>query len=145
MTHGGTPLHLIEQALIEQNKTMVQYHLPSPIHDWNRNGINPLIGQELNYDAATEWTLRGEAYVKLNEDQRRSFDIIIAAVEQNPESAHFLQGYTGTGETFPYTAICHHFRAQEKVVLLRCFIRYRRPTTSRRDYITLLQYNFNCD
>jgi PIF1-like helicase len=36
----------------------------------------------------------------------------------DPHSAHFfLQGYAGTGKTFLYQTICHHFRAQVKIVL----------------------------
>jgi ATP-dependent DNA helicase PIF1 len=54
----------------------------------------------------------------MNEGQRHCFNIIIAAVKQNPMSAHFfLQGYTDTGKTFLYNAICNHFRAKEKIII----------------------------
>jgi chromosomal replication initiation ATPase DnaA len=54
----------------------------------------------------------------MNEGQRHCFNIIIAAVEQNPMSAYFfLQGYAGTGKTFLYNAICNHFRAKKEIVL----------------------------
>jgi Holliday junction resolvasome RuvABC ATP-dependent DNA helicase subunit len=54
----------------------------------------------------------------MNEGQRYCFDIIIAAVEQNPINAHFfLQGYAGTGKTFLYNAICNHFRAKEEIII----------------------------
>jgi hypothetical protein len=93
-----TFLHLIEQALIERDKTLAQYQLPTPLHDWHRDRINPLIGHELNYNVEAEQGLRDDAYGKLNDDQKRCFDIVIAAIEQNPLTAHFfLQGYAGTG------------------------------------------------
>jgi hypothetical protein len=54
----------------------------------------------------------------MNESQRHCFDIIIAAVEQNLISAHFLlQGYTNTGKIFFYNAIYNHFRAKEKIII----------------------------
>jgi hypothetical protein len=83
-------LYLIDQLLIEQRKTLAQYSLPIPIHDWQHNRLNPLIEFKLNYDSAIEQHQRDEAYEKMNEGQRYCFDIIIAAVEQNPMSAHFF-------------------------------------------------------
>jgi PIF1-like helicase len=54
----------------------------------------------------------------MNEGQRHYFNIIIAAVEQNPISAHFfLQGYTDINKTFLYNAIYNHFRAKEKIII----------------------------
>jgi hypothetical protein len=54
----------------------------------------------------------------MNEGQRHCFNIIIAAVKQNPMSAHFfLQGYINTGKTFLYNAIYNHFRAKEEIII----------------------------
>jgi hypothetical protein len=54
----------------------------------------------------------------MNEDQRHCFNIIIAAVEQNPISAYFfLQNYANTGKTFLYNVICNHFRVKEKIII----------------------------
>ena len=83
-------LYLIEQSLIEQRKTLAQYSLPAPIHDWQHNRLNPLIAFELDYDAAIKQYQRDETYEKMNEGQRHCFDIIIAAVKQNLISAHFF-------------------------------------------------------
>lgn len=42
----------------------------------------------------------------------------MAAITQDSHTAHFfLQGVGGTGKTFLYTTLCHHFRAQDKIVL----------------------------
>jgi ATP-dependent DNA helicase PIF1 len=77
-----------------------------------------LIAFELDYDSAIKQHQRDEAYEKMNEGQRHYFNIIIAAVEQNPMSAHFfLQGYVGTSKTFLYNAIYNHFRAKEEIVI----------------------------
>jgi chromosomal replication initiation ATPase DnaA len=54
----------------------------------------------------------------MNEGQRHCFDIIIAAVKQNPMSAHFfLQGYANISKTFLYNAICNHFRAKKEIII----------------------------
>jgi hypothetical protein len=45
-------LYLIDQLLIEQRKTLAQYSLPAPIHDWQHDRLNPLIAFELDYDSA---------------------------------------------------------------------------------------------
>jgi hypothetical protein len=74
-------LYLIEQSLIEQRETLAQYSLPAPIHDWQHDRLNPIIGHELDYNTAVEQHRRDETYERMNEDQRRCFDIIIAAVE----------------------------------------------------------------
>jgi PIF1-like helicase len=111
-------LYLIDQLLIEQRKTLAQYSLPTPIHDWQHDRLNPLIGFELNYDSAIEQHQRDEAYEKMNEGQRHCFNIIIAAVEQNLMSAHFfLQDYASTGKIFLYNVICNHFRIKKEIII----------------------------
>jgi hypothetical protein len=72
----------------------------------------------LDYDTAIKQYRRDEAYERMNEDQRRCFDIIIAAVEQNLMSAHFfLQGYISIGKTFLYNVIYNHFRAKKEIII----------------------------
>jgi len=108
-------LHLIE-ILLGMGRTLTEFRLPRPQHDWNRDDSNPLIRHEL--DSITEQRLAEDAYRKLNEEQKCNFDIINTAIMNDPHSAHFfLQGYAGTGKTFLYQTICHHFRAQVKIVL----------------------------
>jgi hypothetical protein len=74
-------LYLIKQSLIEQRKTLAQYSLPIPIHDWQHDRLNSLIAFELNYDSTIKQHQRDETYEKMNEDQRYYFNIIIAAVK----------------------------------------------------------------
>jgi hypothetical protein len=104
--------------LIEQRKTLAQYSLPAPIHDWQYDRLNPLIAFELDYDSAIEQYQRDEAYEKINESQRYCFNIIIVTVKQNLMSAYFfLQSYADTGKIFLYNAIYNHFRAKEKIII----------------------------
>lgn len=111
-------LYLIEEALLGMGRTLSEFRLPRPRHDWRRDYSNPLIRHELDYDRIAEQSAAEEAYRRLNEDQKRNFDIIDAAIRNDPHSAlFFLQGYAGTGKTFLYQTICRHFRAQGKIVL----------------------------
>jgi hypothetical protein len=55
---------------------------------------------------------------QLNLDQLSCFRTIVAAITDDPQTAHFyLQGAGGTGKTFLYKALCHYFRGQGKTVL----------------------------
>ena len=111
-------LYLIEETLVEMGRTLSEFRLPRPRHDWSRDRSNPLIRRELDYDRMAEQSAAEEAYQCLNEDQKRNFDIINVAIQNDPHSAlFFIQGHAGTGKTFLYQTICHHFRAQGKIVL----------------------------
>jgi len=75
-----------------------------------------------NYNITNEQASRDDAYRRFNDGQKRCFDEIVNAIEAivrgEPHEAYFfLQGYAGIGKIFLYTAICQHFRAQEKIVL----------------------------
>ena len=111
-------LYLIEEALLGMGRTLSEFRLPRPRHDWSRDRSNPLIRRELDYDRIAEYNAAKEKYGRLNEDQKRNFDILEAAIRDDPHSSlFFLQGHAGTGKTFLYETICHHFRSQGKVVL----------------------------
>ena len=45
-------LHLIEEILLGMGRTLTEFRLPRPQHDWNRD--DPLIRHELDYDPITE-------------------------------------------------------------------------------------------
>lgn len=116
--HYDYGLFLIHEVLADSSKTLADFNLPPYTHDWNRNAGNPLIAAQLQYDVDEERTLAEERRIQLNVDQARCFDSIIAAIEADPQTAHFfLQGPAGTGKTFLYKCLCHHYRAQGKIVL----------------------------
>ena len=56
----------------------------------------------------------------LNLDQRECFESVISAVDSVREETRpyfFIQGLAGTGKTFLYNILCHHYCAHEKIVL----------------------------
>ena len=55
---------------------------------------------------------------QLNPDQLRCFETITETVRNEPQSAAFyLQGPGGTGKTFLYNTLCHHYRGLGQTVL----------------------------
>ena len=73
---------------------------------------------ELNNNRDDELRARNAKYEMLHTDQHSAFDKIIQAIESgSPNSQFFLQGPAGTGKTFLYETICHHFCARGEVVI----------------------------
>lgn len=91
--------------------------MPTPQFDWSQQVENPLIAEQLDYDTAQERALAEAAVQKMNAEQRDAFDRIVASVEQKLGKGFFLNGAGGTGKTFVYSAVTHHLRGQEKIVL----------------------------
>ncbi len=116
--HLDYGLFLLQKLLTPHGKCLLDYSMLQPVHDWNLCTRNPLLTAELAYDMRTEETLRDDIVQKFNEDQARHFREIVTAVTENPCSAHFfLQGPGGTGKTFLYHGLCHHFRSAGRIIL----------------------------
>ncbi|EMR68302.1 putative atp-dependent dna helicase pif1 protein [Eutypa lata UCREL1] len=115
--HLDYGLYLIKGSLAK-DKNWEETGLPSPVLDWAQIEGNRLIQAELDYDSVTEGQLRDETVQKLNPGQLAAYKQITDTVDNTPARAHFyLQGYGGTGKTFLYTALCHHYRSEGKIVL----------------------------
>jgi hypothetical protein len=111
-------LYLIAELLQHHNKTLLDFGLPEPEFQWSEATGNPLIAAELNYNPEIQQTEFDASFGRLNQDQRHAFNIITAAIENDPQHAQFfLQGPGGTGKTFFYRCLCQYFRAQAKIVL----------------------------
>jgi hypothetical protein len=116
--HFDYGLYLIQQELMPFDKDLSDFALPRNVHAWERGCENTLLAIELDYNTADELLARNANYQKFNAGQRYAFDKIVTAVENGSAESHFfLQGPAGTGKTFLYNTLCHHFRAQGKVVI----------------------------
>src|SRR6266487_1008704 len=97
--------------------------LENPHYDYGLYLLSFSLAEVVNlarngYDPVQEALLAESMQAKLNTDQSACFNTILAAITEDPEKAHFyLQGPGGTGKTFLYTTICHHFRGMGKKVL----------------------------
>ena len=117
--HLDYGLYLIQQELRPYDKDLSDdFSLPRNVHAWERVDGNTLLAIELDYNAADELLARNANYEKFNVGQRDAFNRIVTAVESGSAESHFfLHGPAGTGKTFLYRTLCHHFRAQGKVVI----------------------------
>jgi len=121
-SHLDYGLYLIAKALQRHDKTLADFSLPAPILNWSDNIVSPLISAELEYDQIEQARLRDAKTAQLNEEQRQALNSIVSAVTDSPKTAHFfIHGPAGTGKTFLYECLCHHFRAQAKIVLCVAF------------------------
>ncbi|KAJ7782292.1 PIF1-like helicase-domain-containing protein, partial [Mycena maculata] len=110
-------LFLLDEILGESGHTLADFEMPTPQYDWSVQAENPLIVEQLNYDAAEECALAEADVQKMNVEQHDAFDRIVASVEQKLGKGFFLSGSGGTGKMFVYNAMAHHRRGQSKIVL----------------------------
>lgn len=116
--HADYGLYLIAQELQNYGKTLADFELPLSTLLWVTDDTSLLIVAELDYDVFQEIALRDTKIAQLNTEQHDAFDTIVDAVTTRPEFAHFfLHDPAGTGKTFLYETLCHHYRAQGLIVL----------------------------
>ena len=112
--HLDYGLWLLEQGLADLFQTLFNHGLPRPVHNWTSQ--HQASGQA--YQPTQEASIGAEMLAQLNTDQRKCFDTILAAVTDDPQTAHFyLQGPGGTGKTFLYKTLCHYYRGLGKSVV----------------------------
>ena len=111
-------LYLIDQLLSQYGKRLQDWgSMPQVVGDWAVLTGNPLILEQLEYDAEEQGLLAAECIATLNPDQRSAFDKISSAVANKTGETFFLHGPGGTGKTYLYNTLCYHLRAQGKIVL----------------------------
>ena len=111
-------LHLIQKGLADFDRTLASFDLPVPALNWEQLQGNALIATETAYDSDTERQLLHENLSLPNPEQQTCFNTIVTAVDQSPATAHFfLQGPAGTGKTFLYKTLCHHYWSRDAIVL----------------------------
>jgi hypothetical protein len=112
--HVDYGLYLLSQLLTDHGKTLDDYGLPSPIHDWGHFENPPLE----YYNPVEQSQLANEIIRQFNTDQAACFEAITSTIDNNPASAHFfVQGPAGTGKTFLYRGLCHYYRGKGQIVL----------------------------
>ena len=103
-------LNLLSELLRESGKTIGQCGLPLPNFTWRLD--NSLLRRELDYDPMYEALLEAEKAATFNIEQRECFERVISAVDSVREGTRpyfFIQGPAGTGKTFLYSVLCHHY------------------------------------
>jgi hypothetical protein len=112
--HYDYGLFLLGLGLADLQMTLTDVGLPKNVFDWTVSHRTA----DQQVDLVRETSLAATMEAQLNPDQRSCFQTIVAAVADNPQTAHFyLQGPGGTGKTFLYQTLCHYYRSQGKIVL----------------------------
>ncbi|XP_025611896.1 uncharacterized protein [Arachis hypogaea] len=76
-----------------------------------------LIMDELNFDVDGLRNQLDTNLTNMNVDQRKAFDVIINAVNENQGGFFFVYGYGGTGKTFLYNTLSTAIRSKGEIVL----------------------------
>ena len=91
--------------------------MPAIKKDWETRNENCYIVEQLAYNRETEMHLAEHNMVKLNRDQRLTFDKIFTAITSDNGKLFFLHGPGGTGKMFVYQTLCHRVRANGWIAL----------------------------
>ena len=78
-------LFLLDTALKDAGRTLSDFGLPAPEHDWIPSCENPLIQRELAYDRDQQAQIAEDMEAALNADQLRIFHEIIDSVATHPQ------------------------------------------------------------
>ncbi|KAF7762454.1 hypothetical protein Agabi119p4_9047 [Agaricus bisporus var. burnettii] len=111
-------LHLLHTSLQDAGHSLADFaSMPQPTIQWDSSAMNPLIMEQLAFNADEE-RIQGETQLSmLNSEQRNMFDIFFPAIRSQQPSLFFLNGSGGTGKTFLYKTLCHVLRGERKIVL----------------------------
>uniref|UniRef100_A0A0W0GEY7 ATP-dependent DNA helicase n=1 Tax=Moniliophthora roreri TaxID=221103 RepID=A0A0W0GEY7_MONRR len=91
--------------------------MPRPQRDWQIEGENPLISEQLDYNCEAEWEKANARISLFNANQKYTFDPVINSIENSLGKTFFLHGPGGTGKTFVYNTLCFYLRAHPLIVL----------------------------
>ncbi|CAN1332158.1 ATP-dependent DNA helicase pif1 [Linum perenne] len=78
---------------------------------------NSLLSDELHWNEEQMRDVFNTNYRKLNEEQKRAFDMITTAVHEKNGKCFFVEGPGGTGKTFLWKVISAKLRSEGKIVL----------------------------
>ena len=117
-SHLNYDLHLLNEGCFQYDQIIAFFGLPASSFSWGNIVSNNFIQAELAYDSINEAQECDDVVNRMNSEQQRVFVIITSQVESSFNTVcFFLHNLAGIEKTFLYTAICHHFQAQGKVVL----------------------------
>ncbi|KAF7334120.1 ATP-dependent DNA helicase [Mycena venus] len=110
-------LFLLQKLLSESGRSLKDFEMPDPQRDWTSAIDNPLIAEQLAYNQAEERERAAINVDRMNAEQKDAFQQIVESVERKLGKIFFLNGAGGTGKTFVYNTLAHHFRGETCIVL----------------------------
>jgi hypothetical protein len=111
-------LYLIDLILIQSAKTLLDFP-PMPLYQqqWGLIVNNPLLQEQLSYDAEELAVQAVERRESFNVEQRSIFDAVIDSVTHSKRKVFFLHSAGGGRKTYVCNTIAAAVRSQNKVAL----------------------------
>ncbi|KAJ9553599.1 hypothetical protein OSB04_017644 [Centaurea solstitialis] len=113
----GYKLYELEIILTNCGKSLNQFGLPAPPQGLLHQLANRFVMEERNYNRQALMREKNESVPKLNNEQRKIYDLIMNANIRNTQELIFVYGHGGTGKTFLWNTIISSLRCEGKIVL----------------------------
>uniref|UniRef100_A0A803MUL1 ATP-dependent DNA helicase n=1 Tax=Chenopodium quinoa TaxID=63459 RepID=A0A803MUL1_CHEQI len=111
-------LQEIEHILNKLGRSLTNFpDIPQPSSELERNTLNRLIRDELEYDTHDEANKFDTLARGLNTDQYRVYAAILDAHSRDVGGLFFIYGSGGTGKTYLWNTLIAEFRSKRKIVL----------------------------
>ncbi|GJW73349.1 DNA helicase, partial [Tanacetum coccineum] len=110
-------LYELEGCLNHCSRSLIDFGMRLPPEDLMSVLRNRLLMEEKSYNRELLAREKERLMGKLNEKQRRIFDLIMNACTNNQQELIFIYGHGGTGKTFLWKAVTYTLRAEGKIVL----------------------------
>ncbi|XP_019171369.1 PREDICTED: uncharacterized protein LOC109166926 [Ipomoea nil] len=111
-------LNEIEQLLAVWGRTLKDFpYMPVPDYGASRLTSNRLIYEELSYDREAQRLENEQLVGQLTDEQRHTYNAIMADVDAKAGGLFFVYGYGGTGKTFLWRALSSCIRSRGEIVL----------------------------
>lgn len=107
----------IEKLLRLNGSSLADFSMPFPIITEGFDFQNKLIVDETRYDRDEMARTHQSLLEKLNHDQKKAYDEIMASVISGKGGFYFLNGYGGTGKTYEWNTISAGLRSMGLIVL----------------------------
>jgi hypothetical protein len=108
----------IEKLMRQAGRSLKDYpDIQLPNADELEELGNRLINEELNYDRDLMRNENQAILINLNPEQKNAYDVIMHSVNNGLGKQIFVDGYGGTGKTYPWKAITTKLRSEGKIVL----------------------------
>nr|GEU49608.1 DNA helicase [Tanacetum cinerariifolium] len=107
----------IQDACVFATKSLQHFGLPAPPAGLLTQLANRLLMEERNYNREELMQERHDLVRKLNDEQRKIYDLIIHADATNQQELIFVYGHGGNGKTFLWKTIISTLRFKGKIML----------------------------
>ncbi|XP_038709423.1 uncharacterized protein LOC120004225 isoform X1 [Tripterygium wilfordii] len=107
----------LETLLKGSGSSLSEHGLPLPLNEMAHDFGNRMLREEMSYNISD---LQSQSLIfmhQMNDEQRRVYEAVLAAVYQQSGGLFFVYGHGGTGKTFLYNVIISRLRSEGKIVL----------------------------